>query len=308
MSGAATPRAFGHADAMTMVADINEALDLEPTGPGVLRARSLRDIGEGNVVFGGQFLAQMVVAAASADPAKTGTYVSAVLGRPAVREHPVDFEVEAMHGGRSFATVCITIRQDGKLCARGVSLLSAEEPDLIRHQLPMPDVDPPEACQPFDGSLVGEEATRKGGREMRVVGGFHPGDPDEVRDAVLRVWARGPNLDGDPVKSQGFIALVSSGPNISMAMLPHKGFGTMMAHETVSTGIMTHTVTFHEAVDAREWMLFDHVSPAAGHGRSYARGDVFSSDGRLVASFAQDAMIRPFPVDPAVAKGGRTVL
>src|SRR3954449_287667 len=109
MSGAAAPRAFGHADAMTMVVDINEALDLEPTGPGVLRARSLRDIGEGNVVFGGQFLAQMAMAAASADPAKTVKYVSAVLGRPAVREDPMDFEVEAMHGGRSFATVSVTV-------------------------------------------------------------------------------------------------------------------------------------------------------------------------------------------------------
>ena len=139
---------------------------------------------------------------------------------------------------------------------------------------------------------------------MRAAGGFHPGDPKEVRDAKLQVWARGPNLDGSPAKSQGFIALVTAGPNISIAMLPHEGLGTMMAHESVSTGIMTHTVTFHEPADAREWLLFDHVSPYAGHGRSYARGDVFSADGRLVASFVQDAMIRPYPKDPAVGKGG----
>jgi acyl-CoA thioesterase len=55
-------------------------------------------------------------------------------------------------------------------------------------------------------------------------------------------------------------------------------------------------------------LLFDHVSPYAGHGRSYARGDVYRRDGQVVASFVQDAMIREFPTDPGVARGGRTVL
>jgi len=293
---------------VSMVEDINDALDIEPAGPGRFRANSLRDIGEGDVVFGGQFLAQMIMAAATVDPAKSLKYVSAVFGRPAVRHEPMDIEVEAMHGGRSFATVSVSVLQHDKLCARGIALLSSEEPDIIRHEATMPEVDGPDESLLYDGARVGADATIAGGREMRIVGGFHPGEPSLVRDPVLRHWARGPGLDGNPAKSQAFVAFVSAGPNISMAMLPHDGFGTMMAHQSVSTGIMTHSVTFHEPMDAREWLLFDHVSPYAGHGRSYARGDVYRRDGQLVASFVQDAMIREFPTDPGVARGGRTVL
>src|SRR3954452_20009805 len=200
---------------MTMLDDINEALDLEPTGPGTFRANSLRDIGEGNVVFGGQFLAQIAMAAATVDPAKSLKYVSAVFGRPAVRQEPMDIEVEAMHGGRSFATASVSVRQHGKLCARGISLLSSEDPDIIRHGATMPEVDGPDESLLYDGSRVGEAATIAGGREMRIVGRFHPGDPAHVREPVMRHWARGPGLDGNPTKSQAFVAFVSAGPNIS---------------------------------------------------------------------------------------------
>src|SRR5207248_7337669 len=213
---------------MTMVDDINDALDLEPAGGGQFRAKSLRDIGEGDVVFGGQFLAQIAMAAASIDPAKSLKYVSAVFGRPAVRQDLMDIEVEAMHGGRSFATASVTVRQAGRLCARGIALLSSEEPDVIRHATPMPPVDKPADCLLFDGSRLGSDAKITAGREMRAVGGFNPGDPNQVRDPVLRVWARGPNLDSNPIKRQAFVAFVSAGPNISIAMLPHEGRGTHM--------------------------------------------------------------------------------
>ena len=84
---------------------------------------------------------------------------------------------------------------------------------------------------------------------------------------------------------------------IGAAMRPHEGFGQEQAHETLSTGVLTHTITFHEESDARGWHLFTNESIHAGHGRTYGTGHVFGRDGRLVASFAQESMIRRFRAD-----------
>ena len=78
-------------------------------------------------------------------------------------------------------------------------------------------------------------------------------------------------------------------------MRPHAGVGQAQAHRSLSTGVISHTLTFHEPVSAADWMLLSHQSPYAGHGRSYGRADVFRADGQLVASFVQDAMIRSMP-------------
>ena len=144
----------------------------------------------------------------------------------------------------------MSVLQHGKLCARGIALLSSEEPDIIRHEATMPEVDGPDESLLYR-RCAGPDAPSPAAA-MRIVGNFHPGEPSLVRDPVLRHWACGPGLDGNLTKSQAFVAFVSAGPNISMAMLPHEGFGTMMAHQSVSTGIMTHSVTFHEPMDARE--------------------------------------------------------
>ena len=78
-------------------------------------------------------------------------------------------------------------------------------------------------------------------------------------------------------------------------MRRHAGIGQAMAHVSISTSVLSHTLTFHEPIDAGEWHLLAHESPDAGRGRSYGRANVFARDGRLVASFVQDNMVRSFP-------------
>jgi acyl-CoA thioesterase len=68
-----------------------------------------------------------------------------------------------------------------------------------------------------------------------------------------------------------------------------------MAHESLSTGVVTHTLTFHEAFDAADWHLVSNESSYAGGGRVYGTGRIHTVDGRLVASFVQDAFVRAFP-------------
>ena len=292
----------------TMVEEFAECLDLRPDGDNRFVGSSLAEVGEGDVVFGGQMAAQLLVAGSTVDPTKPVKSIQVLLGRAAVRHEPVEFVVEPMHGGRTFASATVTAFQRGRLCSRALVLLSAAEADLIRHALPMPEADPPEHCPNWDAYTVGSPRNWVAGRELRVVGGVDTSDPDGVHDPRLLVWTRVRGLAGDPVKHQAYLAFATAGPNIGVAMLPHAGLGTVDAHETVSTGIMTHDVVFHEPADAEDWLLVVFESPSAGGGRSFGRGDIFSADGRLVASYTQSNMIRGFSADPSAIGAAKTVL
>ncbi len=292
---------------MEMVAHLNDAFDLVARPDGTFLARSLAEVGEGDVVFGGQFVAQMLLAANSVDPTKVVKSIQTLIGRPAVRQEPYTIEVERMHAGRAFTTAVVTAGQGGRVCARALVLLHQPEADMIRHGRAAPTVAPPEEATPYDGYRVGEGARTLGGRVQRVVDGVDVISGQTVAPPLLRVWARLDDGGPDPRHAQAFLAFESAGPDIATAMLPHSGLGTASAHGTISTGIMTHTVTFHEASNAADWHLLEFRSPYAGNGRAYERGDAFTADGRLVASWTQDSIIRAFPED-TTSFGGRTVL
>ena len=122
--------------------DIDEllaVLDLEPTGGTTYQADSMA-FGGGAVVFGGQLLAQTIMAAATADRAKEVKSVHTVFARGASTEAPLEFDVETMQQGRSFASATVTVRQGDRLCTRSLVLLHSPDPDLIRHQAEAPDV------------------------------------------------------------------------------------------------------------------------------------------------------------------------
>jgi hypothetical protein len=94
---------------------------------------------------------------------------------------------------------------------------------------------------------------------------------------------------------------------IGAAMPPHEGFGQEQAHESLSTGVLTHTITFHDESDDSQWHLFANESIHPGHGRTYDRGNVFGPDGRLVASFAPREHDPPVPRRRPEARHRRTI-
>ena len=114
-----------------------EVLDLEETGPGRFVAQNFAE-GAGNVVFGGQILAQTIVAASTVDPDKTLKSVHTIFARGADRDQPLDLEVEAMHVGRALASATVTARQGDRLCTRSLALLerAGAGPDPARHDRP----------------------------------------------------------------------------------------------------------------------------------------------------------------------------
>ena len=107
------------------------------------------------------------------------------------------------------------------------------------------------------------------------------------------MWVRFSGAPDDNAINQALVAYVSNFHLISAAMRPHD-LRPEQAHTEISTGVNSHTVTFHDPVPAGAWFLLDQGAPYAGRGRVYGRGDVFTEDGTLVASYVQDAMVRAF--------------
>jgi acyl-CoA thioesterase II len=282
---------------MTALDELLAVFTLVPTGEGTWTGASL-PFGEGSVVFGGQLLAQSILAGATADPAKEVKSIHTVFARGASSDAPLEFDVDVMQKGRSFASSTVTVRQGGRICTRSLVLLHAPDPDLIRHQPPLPEVGSPEEAVPSSHG--------NGFWEIRTVGGVDISDPDAVGPAELSVWTRFPGAPDDPTTNQALLAYATDGFLIGTAMRPHAGVGQALAHRTISTSVITHTLTFHEPVRAGKWMLLDHGSPAAGRGRSYGRAHVYTEQGELVASYVQENMIRAFAEGKAPAPGTKS--
>jgi len=180
-------------------------------------------------------------------------------------------------GGRRVAS--------GQLSTAGnLVLLSATEDDVIRHADERRSSSSPEDVA---GHLHGE-----GAWEIGIVGDVDLSDPELVGPPELDVWVRFAGAPDDPATDQALVAYSTDGFLIGTAMRPHAGVGQAQAHRTLSTGVLSHTLTYHERCPASEWHLLQQWSSYAGHGRSYGRGDIFRADGGLAASFVQDAMIR----------------
>jgi acyl-CoA thioesterase len=241
--------------------------------------------GAHGVVFGGQLLAQSIAAAATIDGADLRVKsMHTVFTRAASAEQPITIDVDCLHIGRSFATVEVSARQEDRLCTRSLVLLHRPDADLIRYQEEAPDVPRPAECA--------QRPSPHDGWELRIPNGIDVSDPDAVGPPELPVWCRFGGVPDDNWTSAALLAYASDGFLIGAAMRPHPGIGQSMAHVSIATTVIRHTLTFHDSFDANGWLLLAHVSPYAGGGRSYGRADVFTESGRCVASFEQENMIR----------------
>jgi len=283
-----------------LLARMLASLELTEAGDGVLRGPRVHEA-PGQPVFGGELLAQAIVAAARAVPGKRVKSVQAIFARGGDSSAPLDIRVEAMHEGRNLASATVTFTQADRLCTRALVLLDAAEADLVRHQ-----PDPPALLAPDERAAAPHDAAAP---ETIIVGGVDVRDPDAVGPATLQLWVRyRPVPAGDPNLARALLAFATDGWLIGTAMRPHAGVGQALAHRTISTGVLSHALVFHDDLDANEWHLLDHESVFAGGGRCYGRADVFSASGRLVASFTQEALLRDIPAARRPAAGERVAL
>jgi len=155
----------------------------------------------------------------------------------------------------------------------------------------MPDLPGPLEAVPLDMGVTG--------RELRVVDGAYDPDPDRVGPPEIHTWVRFRDAPAEPYLHAALLAQSTTHWTIAAALRPHAGFGERDAHVTLSTGIMTCSLALLDEVDVSDWLLYANPAVYAGRGLAQGEGRVFTADGRLVATYSVQAMIRGFTAPPA---------
>ena len=277
------------------VAGLLELFDVQLNGQDRFTAETgIAGADERQVVEGTQVLAQAIVAAAKRFADKSVRSAHAVFSRAVMVGAPVELVIDVVHEGRSTATAIVSAQQNDRRCMTMTVFADVPSDDVIRHHLRRPDV-----AAPADANLSPMPMI---GRELRLVDVVDVNSPDEVGPPELYAWLHYDPIPARDDLAKALIAYFTGHLGISTTMRAHEGIGTSQAHLTVSTAPMTITVSFHEPVRWDGWLLYTHESTQVGAGMSYVRGAVHSEEGELLASFAQDAMIRPLRTSDTAIK------
>jgi acyl-CoA thioesterase-2 len=288
-------------------ADLVALLDLEPAGADRFVGRS--PASGWARVYGGQVVAQALAAAARTVPERPPHSLHAYFllgGDPA---EPILFEVERVRDGRSFSTRRVTAVQRGEpIFVLAASFHVAE--DGLEHQAPAPIAPPPEQLVGPEAALAAvPEAARKRLQALfdRVrpieflpidLGRYLPLRAGETRAAKQSVWIRiGGPLPDDPMIHTAALAYLSDMTLLDTALVAH-GHAIFDGRHQVAS--LDHALWLHRPCRADEWLLYVQDSPSAGGARALTRGSMFNHDGVLVASVAQEGLIRPIRAAPSV--------
>ena len=265
------------------ITDLVSLMDVQPVGDDQFEGPPFGNVRR-NVVEGGQLLGQTIVAAARTDPDKRVVSAHAIFSRPAVFDYPLQVVVNRSRMGRSFSTVSVEIGQGGKPIATGAVLLDKGGDDLIRHDAPMPDIAGLDDAVPYDFGLMG--------RELRIVDSAYDPDPDRVAPPEIHAWMRHRWQPEELYLRQAVLAQPTTHWTIGAAMLPHKGYGEAMAHRTISTGVLSSTIFFHQDADLTDWLLYSTRATHAGAGLAQGEGRIYTQAGTLVATYSVQVMVR----------------
>jgi acyl-CoA thioesterase II len=270
---------------MTLAESI-DLLELEPVAPGRYQVRMPAGSPEGGtVVFGGQLMAQMIMAACAGGEAKYVKSMHTIFSRAGSYQEPIQLQVEPFHSGRTWASELVTAWQGDRLLTRSMLLLTSDEPDLIAHQIDPPGgVARPEGGEPARGIVFPGAEARIAPLPSETAGGV----------PVMCFWTRMPGPVGSLAASQAILAWATNGWFIELSMRPHRDTVRIEdAHRSLSTGVIGHTLHFHREFDAGSWILVAHEATFAGKGRIHGRGAAHTEDGTLIATFSQDSMVKP---------------
>ena len=279
--------------------ELVELLDLETIDENLFRG--IQPSTQLQRVFGGQVAAQALVAGMrTVEPPRRVHSLHSYFLRPGDTSVPIVYDVERIREGRSFSTRRVVARQHGRQIYFLTASFALPE-DGFEHQDRMPDVPSPEECQDM-GELVSRRSPEHADQwraewaalELRAIGDSRPGSgvlACDERPAQSRLWIRvNGRLDDDEVTHQAAFTYASDMTLLGSTLVPH---GVAVWSDRVQAASLDHTLWFHRPFRADEWLLYDQVSPSASGARGLAFGRVFAQDGRLVASVAQEGLIRP---------------
>jgi acyl-CoA thioesterase-2 len=281
------------------VQDLLAILDLEPLEVNLFRGRSPQ-VGWQRV-FGGQVIGQALVAACrtveevGARPPHSLHAYFLLAGDPKV---PIVYEVDRIRDGKSFVTRRVVAIQHGHaIFSMSVSFQRAEQG--FEHQTAMPKMPPPE-------ELPSEAELKERVLPMMpdpVRGYFERERPIELRpvefdrylgkrypEGRFHIWIRATGrLPDEPAIHQCVLAYASDMTLLDAASIPH---GRTLFEKSIMAASLDHAMWFHRPFRADDWLLYAQDSPNASGARGFSRGLIFSRDGTLVASVAQEGLIR----------------
>ena len=281
------------------IQDVVAILDLEPLEVNLFRGRSPQS--RWQRVFGGQVIGQALVAACrtvedvTARPPHSLHAYFLLGGDPKV---PIIYEVDRIRDGKSFTTRRVIAIQHGRaIFSMEVSFHITE--DGWTHQFAMPDVPTPDQLPseaevrdkllPLMSDAVRRYYERERPIELRPVEyGRYLGE--KLEGDRFHIWIRATGrLPDEPAIHQCVLAYASDMTLLDTALIP---LGKTVFNEDVMAASLDHALWFHRPFRADEWLLYAQDSPNLGGSRGLARGSIFASDGTLVASVAQEGLLR----------------
>jgi len=229
-------------------------------------------------VFGGQLLGQFIRIASATCPDKAVKSQHAVFAREGRADEPIRYQATRHHDGRSFATITIAARQSRGVVATSSICMHAPE-DGPEHQSvdEVPAVLGPDHQVALD--LIPWET-----RTTVDLNATTTGPPQ------FEVWMRTPAVD--PELAPALAAYATDLTLIGTALRPMDGVSQRGNGTWFTSAVTSHTIWFHHPFRTDAWLLLRQHSPLVAHGRSFGRGDILTEDGTLVASYAQEALLR----------------
>ncbi|WP_395695362.1 acyl-CoA thioesterase [Nocardioides sp.] len=272
--------------------ELVELLDLERIDDDLFRGAQMPT--SRPIVFGGQAAAQALVAASrTVDPAYAVHSLHSYFLQPGDPSTPTIYDVENLRDGRSFLTRRVIAQQHGRPIYAQTASFHKEEPGLD-HQEEMPEVPDPEDCRPVSRRTRDElHADQWAVADIRVIGSSADDsiEPDPARPGRQRVWLRvSSRLPDDPFWHAAAFTYLS---DMTLAGATLSAHGLTFGSGKVFLASLDHTVWFHRPFRADEWWLYDQHSPATANGRGLVLARVFQPGRGLVASVAQEAVLRP---------------
>lgn len=277
---------------MTILDSLVDQLDLEQIDVNLFRGYST-SLGPPRV-FGGQVIGQALIAALRTVDESPCHSLHGYFLRPGDPALPIIYEVDRIRDGKSFTTRRIVAIQNGEAIFSMAASFQRIESGLS-HQSDMPTVPAPEDCY-SDEDLIDDPAIAEQFQTMRA------NRPIEIRrvepnsfvkpvaaEPIQHLWLRSKQpLPDDPAIHQCILAYASDMGLLSTCALPHgQSFFTGL-----QSASLDHAMWFHREFRADEWVLFAMDSPTAGRSRGFNRGKMFTQEGKLIASVAQEGLIR----------------
>lgn len=250
-------------------------------------------------VFGGQVLAQALVAGLrSVAPERSVHSLHGYFILPGDLRRPIIYEVENLRDGGSFSTRRVKAIQHGKVIFVMVASFHRSEEGLD-HGAAMPDVPPPNELKSGHELFTGEFANLPQSMQ-RFWKRFHSIDfrPVDIsrymdrkqRKPVQHIWFKAADVLPDkPEVHVGLLAYASDFALLETALVAH---GKLLSDPDVRLASLDHALWFHRPFQADQWLLYSLDSPSSSGARGFCRGQIFTEDGKLVASSAQEGLMR----------------